>query len=114
MVEIVTSSATELVVIVTGDAGKLVLSITVEADQPHLITGLLAQPADLPIRPTTWEDIDAAIADAAPRFTYLAAEVDDAGALHDDSHRRVERIGATRLGIQAVRARRARAGDRGR
>jgi hypothetical protein len=84
VVEIVTSAATELFVIVTSADGKLVLSITVEADQPHLITGLLAQPAELPDPPDTWENIDAAIANAAPRFTYLAAEVDgvdDLGAL---------------------------------
>jgi beta-lactamase class A len=79
--EIVTSTATELFVIVNSADGELVLSITVETDQPHLITGLLAQPAELPDPPDTWEDIDAAIADAAPRFTYLAAEVDDLDAL---------------------------------
>lgn len=81
MLEIVTSSATELVVIATGAAGKLALSIAVDADQPHLITGLLAEPAELPDPPSSWEGIDAAISGAAPRFTYLAAEADDVGAL---------------------------------
>jgi hypothetical protein len=76
--EIVTSSATTLVLIVTGAPGRLAMTINVEAGQPHLITGLLSQPADLP---ASWEEVDAASADAAPRFTYLAAEVDDAGAL---------------------------------
>lgn len=77
--EIVTSSESELVVLASSTVGQLAVSIAVEANPPHLITGLLAQPAQLPDAPTDWEAIDAAIVAAAPRFTYLAAEVDELG-----------------------------------
>ena len=78
---VASSTQTQLVVIVDSAAGELALTISVEADPPHRIVELSAQPAELPEPPATWEEIDAALAQAAPQISYLAAEVLEDGTL---------------------------------
>jgi Beta-lactamase enzyme family/ORF 12 gene product N-terminal len=79
VIEIVDSSPAKLVVFADSADGKLAISISVDATGPHLITSLLAQPAELPDAPTTWEGVDAAVTAAAPTAEILAAEVGQDG-----------------------------------
>ncbi len=81
VLEIVDSSPTELIVIADSANGKLVITTTVEAAEPHRIAGLLAQPAELPDAPTTWEGVDAAVTAAAPNSEIFVAEVGTNGEL---------------------------------
>lgn len=81
VLEIVDSAATKLVVIADSATGKLVVVTTVDAAEPHRITSLLAQPAELPAAPTTWAGVDAAVTAAAPNAHTLAVEVGAGGVL---------------------------------
>ena len=78
--EIVTTTEDSLVVLATGTQ-KFVVSITVDPAEPHLITGLRADPAEQPAAPTTWDGVDALLAASAPAISYLVSEVNADGSL---------------------------------
>ena len=83
VVEVLESTETELVVLASATAGDLVLTIVVEPAPPHLITGLDAQPAELPEPPATWETVEALLAEQAPQWSYAAVEVEADGDVVD-------------------------------
>ena len=79
--EVVSSTPNELVVVVDAASEELALTITVEAEPPHRIIGLSAQPTTPPQASTTWAAIDSTLSNAAAQFSYLAAEVSADGNL---------------------------------
>ncbi len=81
VLEIVSSSDTELTVVAVSGTGDIVVTINVDPAAPHQIFGLLAQPAELPEPPQGWTEVDAALAEAGTVTAYLAAEVADDGTL---------------------------------
>ncbi|MGE0308568.1 MAG: serine hydrolase [Acidimicrobiia bacterium] len=81
VVEIVASQPTELIVLADSAAGRVAITITVDAAAPHRILGLLAQPGELPEPPTTWAEVDSRLRATAPNTAYLAAEVGKDGSV---------------------------------
>jgi beta-lactamase class A len=73
--EVVSSTPTELAVLVTSAQGSLLVTINVEPTSPHLITGLRADPGELPEAPSTWEGVKQLLEDAGDVTSFLAAEV---------------------------------------
>ena len=80
--EVRRSEPTTLEVIVESAGGTSVLArITVDAAAPNRITGLIFQPAASADPPTTWAEVDTALAGLAARASLLAAEVTGDGSL---------------------------------
>jgi beta-lactamase class A len=77
--EVVSSEPETLVVLVDSGQGKLVVTIKVDVAEPHVITGLQAQPGELPDAPTTWAGVEEALANAGAASTYAAVEIADDG-----------------------------------
>ena len=89
-------------------------TVSVSVDAHGLINGLgLAAAAPQPALtvPTTWAAVDRQIQQAAPQTRLLVARV-SGGALPDRPRRGRHDPGPARLGLQALRARRAGAGHR--
>jgi beta-lactamase class A len=71
-----TPTENEAVALVSAkDGGRFRILISVEAAEPHLIAGLLVQPAPLPLE--SWEELDRQLAELAPDANFLAAELVD-------------------------------------
>ncbi len=87
--EIVSSTPTELAVLVTSAQGALLVTINVEPTSPHLITGLRADPGELPDAPTTWEGVRQLLGEAGDVTSFLAAEVAADGSINP-----IEQFGA--------------------
>jgi hypothetical protein len=79
--EILSSSPTELVVAAKSPDGDLILTLTTDTTDAHQIIGLGARPAKLPDAPTTFDGVDATLAEAGATTAYLAAEVNTDGSL---------------------------------
>ena len=77
--EIVSSTPTELAVLVAAAQGSLLVTINVEPTSPFLITGLRADPGELPEAPTTWEGVQHLFGEAGEVTSFLAAEVAEDG-----------------------------------
>ena len=80
--EVVSSTDTELVVLASSTLGQLVITITVEAEPPNQIIGLLAQPSELPDPPETWAQVNSLLEANSMQWSYLAAEIAQDGSLN--------------------------------
>ncbi len=77
--EVVSSTATQLAVLVTTAQGSMLVTINVEPTSPNLITGLRAEPGELPEAPSTWESVEQVLGEAGQVTSFLAAEVKEDG-----------------------------------
>jgi beta-lactamase class A len=70
---------TEAQAILVASTGEhFLMTLVVEAEPPHLVTGLLFEPAPEPVQMANWEEIDAHLAALAPESSFLVADVSNA------------------------------------
>jgi beta-lactamase class A len=92
--EVRTSAPTSLQVLVTSADGPTFLaSIAVEDASPHRIAGLRFEPAELPVAPASWEEVDQRLAALAGRGAVFAAEVTGDGSLAVAHERDADTVG---------------------